>query len=225
MNARGSRNWCSNSNNFTGPTCTHMLLDNFMQTHVNQFSCRTTDLMNNYLLDVLLTIGDNLLNEYLCRCCFLIWFCFPNWCTDPPKIVKFKTEYFVGVQERVTLKCEAEGNPSSTYIWIPCDTEQVCDKNALHISQVLSDTNYTCRVANVYGNDSKTANVCKSQVHCSHALNNCIFIHVPTWHFDWVDCTGVSRGKNYSWDSWQGAGKEKLYLGGFCFCFFVFMSL
>ncbi|CAH3161360.1 unnamed protein product [Pocillopora meandrina] len=79
--------------------------------------------------------------------------------TYPPKIVKFKTEYFVGVQERVTLKCEAEGNPPSTYIWIPCDTEQVCDKNALHISQVLSDTNYTCRVANVHGNDSKTANV------------------------------------------------------------------
>ena len=66
------------------------------------------------------------------------------------------------------------------YTWTPCDKEQVCDKNTLDIAQVLNDTSYTCRVANVHGDDSKTANVCKSLVHLSHASNSCIFIHVPT---------------------------------------------
>ena len=47
------------------------------------------------------------------------------------------------------------------YTWTPRDKEQVCDKNTLDISQFLSDTSYTCRVANVHGDDSKTANVCK----------------------------------------------------------------
>ena len=116
-----------------------------------------------------------------------IIFYFPIWCTDPPNIVDFQPEYMVGVQQSVYLNCEAEGNPPPTYTWTPCnDPGQVCDKNALHISQVLNDTSYTCRVANVYGNDSKTANVCKSHVNCSHASNSCIFVHVPTWHFDWV---------------------------------------
>ena len=119
---------------------------------------------------------------------FLIWFfCFPTWCTDPAKIVKCQPEYIVGVQQNLTLNCEAEGNPPSTYTWVPCnDPEQVCDKNTLQISQVLNDTTYTCRVANMYGDDSKTANVCKSHEHCGHAFNSCTFIHVPTWHFDWV---------------------------------------
>ena len=84
------------------------------------------------------------------------------------------------MQQSVTLNCEAEGNPPPTYTWIPCDSEQVCDKNTLHTSQVLNDANYTCRVANAIGVYSKTANVCKSQVHCSHASNCCIFIRVPT---------------------------------------------
>ena len=123
-------------------------------------------------------------------------FCFSNWCTDPPKIVKFKTEYFVGVQQSVTLKCEAEGNPPPSYTWIPCDSGQVCDKNTLHISQVLNGANYTCRVANVFGLDSETADVCKSHVHCSHASNSCSFTHLPTWHFDWV--LRVERGVSLS---------------------------
>ena len=76
----------------------------------------------------------------------------------------------VGVQQSLTLNCEAEGNPPLTYTWTPCDPEQVCDKNTLHISQVLNDANFTFRVANVYGDDSKTASVCKSHVHCSHAF-------------------------------------------------------
>ena len=74
----------------------------------------------------------------------------------------------VGVQQSPTLNCEGEGNPPPSYTWTPCDPEQVCDKNTLDISQLLNDVNYTCRVVNVYGNDSKTANVCKSHKHCSH---------------------------------------------------------
>ena len=117
---------------------------------------------------------------------FYLIFHFPIWCTDPPEIVQFQPEHIVVVvQQSVTLNCEAEGNPPPTYAWTPCDPEQVCNKNTLGISQVLNDTSYTCRVANVYGSGSKTANVCKSQVHCSHASNCCIFIRVPTWHFYW----------------------------------------
>ena len=60
----------------------------------------------------------------------------------------------VGLQQSLTLNCEAEGNPPPTYTWTPCnDPEQVCDKNTLHISQVLNDANFTFRVANVYGDD------------------------------------------------------------------------
>ena len=85
------------------------------------------------------------------------------------------------VQQSVTFNCGAEGNPPPLYSWTPCnDLERVCDKNTLHLLQVLNDTSYTCRVANVYGDDSKTANVCKSHVHFSHAYSSCIFIHVPT---------------------------------------------
>ncbi|RMX40395.1 hypothetical protein pdam_00023999, partial [Pocillopora damicornis] len=77
----------------------------------------------------------------------------------PAKISNFQSEYIAFVQQSLTLNCEAEGNPPPTYTWTPCDSEQVCDKNTLHISQVLNDTSYTCRVANIYGNESKTANV------------------------------------------------------------------
>ena len=117
---------------------------------------------------------------------FNLIFYFPTWCTDPAKIGTFQHEYIAEVQQSVSLKCEAEGNPPPTYTWTPCGPEQVCNKNTLQISQVLDDANYTCRVANVHGLDSKTANVCKSHVHCSHAPNSCIFIHAPTRHFDWV---------------------------------------
>ena len=40
------------SNNFTGTTCTHMLLEIYKQTHGNQFSLQNK-WMNNYLLDIL----------------------------------------------------------------------------------------------------------------------------------------------------------------------------
>ena len=81
--------------------------------------------------------------------------------TDAVKIVKFQPEYIVVVQQSVTLTCEAEGNPPPTYTWTPCDPEQVCNKNTLHITQVLNDANYTCRVANEFSSDVKDASVCK----------------------------------------------------------------
>ena len=85
----------------------------------------------------------------------------PILCTDPAKIVNFQTEYFVVVQQSVTLNCGAEGNPPPSYTWTPCDSEQVCDKNTLDISQVCEDVSYTCNVANGLGSDTKTTNVCK----------------------------------------------------------------
>ena len=98
---------------------------------------------------------------------FNLIFSFPIWCTDPATAVKFQTEYIVGVQQSVTLNCQAEGNPPPTYTWIPCDPEQVCNKNSLNISQVLNDASYTCKVANVHGHDTRTAIVCK--LPCTHA--------------------------------------------------------
>ena len=98
------------------------------------------------------------------RCYFYPIFYFPIWCTALVKFDDFQHEYIAELQQSVTLKCEAEGNPPPTYTWTPCDPEQVCNKNTLQISKVLNDANYTCRVANVYGDDSKTATVCKSHV-------------------------------------------------------------
>ena len=81
----------------------------------------------------------------------------------------------VGVGQSLTLNCEAEGNPPPTHSWTPCnDLEQVCDKNALHISQVCEDANYTCNVANGLGNDAKTANVCKLLFSLTHLLLNSV---------------------------------------------------
>ena len=108
-------------------------------------------------------------------------FYFPIRCTDPVKIVNFQPEYIVGAQQSLTRGDEAKGNPPPSYTWTPCNNpEQFCDENTLHISHVLNDTSYTCRVTSVHGDDSKTANVFKSHVHLSHASNSCIFIHVPT---------------------------------------------
>ena len=147
----------------------HVLQENYMHTHVNQFSLQNKRPDEQLPLGcTFLAIGDNLLSVFMLF--FKSDFYFPNWCTDPPNIVKFQTNYFPGVQQSVTLNCEAEGNPPPTCTWIPCDSDQVCDKNTLHTSQVFNDANYTCRVANALGVDSKTANVCKSDVHFSHAL-------------------------------------------------------
>lgn len=100
----------------------------------------------------------------------LMWLLFLFWYADPATIAnKFQTEYLVGVQQSVTLTCEAEGNPKPVHSWIPCNTEQVCDKNTLAISQVLNDASYTCRAVNVHGPDMKTAIVC--ELLCSSAYN------------------------------------------------------
>ena len=129
---------------------------------------------------------------------FNLIFYFPIWCTDPATIVKFQTEDIVDVQQSVTLNCEAEGNPPPTYTWTPCnDLEQVCNKNTLDILQVLNDANYTCRVANPYGVDLKTAYVCKSHVHCSHTSNSCIF-HTCTNMTFWLGSQSWTRGQPVS---------------------------
>ena len=88
------------------------------------------------------------------------------------------------MQESLTLNCEAEGNPPPTYTWTPCnDPKQVCNTNTLDISQVLNDANYTCRVANVYGDDSKTVNVCKSHL---HLIMHLAAVSSYMYHFGWV---------------------------------------
>ena len=93
------------------------------------------------------------------RCIFVymlflnLIFYFPFWCTDSPKIVNLEPEVTVVVLQNVILNCEAEGNPPPTYTWTPCDPEEVCDNNALVISQVINDANYTRRDANVFGDD------------------------------------------------------------------------
>ena len=119
---------------------------------------------------------------YLCvDAAFNLIFYFQISYTDPAKIGNFQPEYIVVVvQQSVTHNCETEGNPPPTYTWTPRVPEQVCNKNTLQISQAVNDTNFTFRVANSRGLDSKTANVCKSHRHCSHASNSCIFKHIPT---------------------------------------------
>lgn len=119
-------------------------------------------------------------------------FYFSNQRTDPAKIFRFTTDYYVGVQQSVTLNCEAEGNPPPTYTWIPCDSEQVCGENTLDIPQVHNDTSYTCRVANALGLDSKTANVCK--LHCSCALYICSFTQSYTNMWFQFGAQSCSRG-------------------------------
>lgn len=140
---------------------------------------------------VLKTIHSNFT---LCRCCCLIWYLsyFLYWCTDPAKIAEFQPEYIVGLEQSVTLNCNAEGNPPPTHTWTPCGSEQVCDKSTLNIPQVLNDTSYTCRVANVHGHDSKTANVCK--LHCSCALYICSFTQSYTNMLFQFGAQSCSRG-------------------------------
>ena len=93
--------------------------------------------------------------------------------TDPAKIVNFQTPYVVDAGQSLTLNCEVAGNPLPTHSWTPCnDSEQVCHKNTLHISQVCEDANYTCIVANGLRNDTKRANVCKLLFSLTHLLLN-----------------------------------------------------
>ena len=78
-------------------------------------------------------------------------FYFPIWSTVPAKDRKIQNWVYCGVQRALTLYREEEENPPPTYTWTPCDPKQVCNKNTLQILQFFNDTDYTCRVANVYG--------------------------------------------------------------------------
>lgn len=77
----------------------------------------------------------------------------------PPKVAEFVQEYKVGVQQSVTLQCQAEGHPEPTFSWSPC--KDSCNTATLTIPEVLNDTVYTCTATNSVGNDSADASVGK----------------------------------------------------------------
>ena len=68
-------------------------------------------------------------------------------------MVKLAQKVFVGREQNASLKCEAEGNPTPTISWSPCDVENLlCDKQYLNISKVQSArANYTCTARNYLG--------------------------------------------------------------------------
>ena len=112
------------------------------------------------------------------------YFYFQLYVQIQPRLLIFRTEHFVVVQQSVTLNCGAEGNPPPTYTWTPCDSEQVCDKNALDISQVCEDVSYTCNVANGLGSDTKTTNVGKLLFSLTYLmLNSRRFFALSLSHF------------------------------------------
>ena len=80
----------------------------------------------------------------------------------PPKVAKFVQQYNVGVQQSVTLQCQAEGYPEPTFSWSPCkDDKDSCNTATLTIPEVLNDTTYTCTATNSEGSDSANAIVGK----------------------------------------------------------------
>ncbi|KAL9964680.1 hypothetical protein ACROYT_G028355 [Oculina patagonica] len=80
--------------------------------------------------------------------------------TYPAKIVKLASEYEVAAQQGASLHCQAEGNPQPTYTWTPCEPQNsVCDESTLHISEVLNDGVYTCKVTNYLGSNSKSTSL------------------------------------------------------------------
>ena len=81
----------------------------------------------------------------------------------PPKIVNFVQEYKVGVQQSVTLRCQAEGNPEPRFTWSPCSND--CNTGTLTIPEVLNDTVYTCTATNGEGSDSAETSVGKLPLH------------------------------------------------------------
>ena len=83
--------------------------------------------------------------------------------TDPAKIVNLKSEHEVPAQQRVSLDCEAEGNPEQSYTWTPCDSQQrACDERVLIVeTSNKSVYTFTCKVANNLGNDTRNTTICK----------------------------------------------------------------
>lgn len=82
--------------------------------------------------------------------------------TDPAKIIILASEHEVAAQQSVSLQCIAEGNPEPAYSWTPCDPQQsVCHESTLKISEVLSDTVYSCNVTNSVGTDARNTSLGK----------------------------------------------------------------
>ena len=92
---------------------------------------------------------------YYCSCCF-------QFITAPP-MVTLVQKVFVGREQNVSLKCEAEGNPTPNISWSPCDVgNPLCNKQYLNISKVQSaHASYTCTARNYLGKDSATTIVRK----------------------------------------------------------------
>jgi len=83
--------------------------------------------------------------------------------TDSAEIVKLVGKREVSSQQRLSLDCQAEGNPQPTYSWTPCDPQQsVCNESLLDL-QASNDSVYTftCRVENYVGSDTRNTTVCK----------------------------------------------------------------
>ncbi|KAL9964699.1 hypothetical protein ACROYT_G028375 [Oculina patagonica] len=79
----------------------------------------------------------------------------------PAKIVEvIASNNKVAVQESVSLRCKAEGNPSPSYRWTPCEQPQsVCHNSVLNISEVLNDAVYICTVTNSLNSDAGSVSV------------------------------------------------------------------
>ncbi|XP_078379882.1 uncharacterized protein LOC144662810 [Oculina patagonica] len=79
----------------------------------------------------------------------------------PAKIVEvIASKNKVAVQESVSLRCKAEGNPSPSYRWTPCEQPQsVCHNSVLNISEVLNDAVYICTVTNSLNSDAGNVSV------------------------------------------------------------------
>ena len=93
---------------------------------------------------------------------------------DPAKIVKLASENIVAAQQSVSLYCQAEGDPQSTYTWTPCELQKsVCHENTLNISEVLNDGVYTCNVTNVLGSDTRNTSIGKFGLRLSPVLKSC----------------------------------------------------
>jgi len=77
--------------------------------------------------------------------------------------VNLVSELEVEAQQRISLDCEAEGNPQPSYSWTPCYPQHsVCNQSMLHVqASDRSVYKLTCRVENCLGSDTKNITLCK----------------------------------------------------------------